>query len=318
MSSGVASEERLPSFPTSHHCALLAPFMRLAREHRGAAVAVVAFSTSFPRPASLSLRSKPQRACVAGSCRCSSSRHWHRYRYSHSRHRRTHRRHSLSSSGLPTPYSRGHSVQSGHRRRLQSGLGHREHCWEYRDHHHGNQQDHRDEREDHRRRGEEEDRRGPREEEGLRVQAQEEDQPSQEAGQQGQEGPARAGGGGGPNASAAFGAMTGAPSMALADRVRSVLRNIGCLLRSKCRTSVTGSYGSGGRSSVKSRVRPLHLAHGPIPQGVDAAARARRSGLAALRQSRALAYGHVRFRGSCAWLSRGVQDTVLPPAGSFP
>jgi hypothetical protein len=86
------------------------------------------------------------------------------------------------------------------------------------------------------------------------------------------------------------------------------------------------SHGSRGRSSVKSRVRPLHLAHGPIPQGGDAAARAGRSGLAALRRSRALAYGNVRgrlrqasrVRRSCAWLSRGVQDIVLPPPCSFP
>ena len=85
------------------------------------------------------------------------------------------------------------------------------------------------------------------------------------------------------------------------------------------------SYGSRGRSSVKSRVRPLHLAHGPIPQGGDAAARAGRSGLAALRRSRALAYGNVRGRvrqasrvcRSRAWLSRGVQDIVLPPPVHF-
>jgi hypothetical protein len=60
--------------------------MRLARQHQGGPDGGGVF-TSFPRPSSLTLRSKPQCAC-ADSCRCSSSHHWHRHSHQCQRHRR--------------------------------------------------------------------------------------------------------------------------------------------------------------------------------------------------------------------------------------
>ena len=59
------------------------------------------------RPHSLSLRSKPERAC-----KCSSSRYWHRHCRGQ-RHRRRHRRDSVPSGRIASRHGRSHSVRSG-------------------------------------------------------------------------------------------------------------------------------------------------------------------------------------------------------------
>ena len=80
--------------------------------------------------------------------------------------------------------------------------------------------------------------------------------------------------------------------MALANRVRSVFRNIGCLLRFKCGVLVQVSYGSRGHPSSSREVRLLHLAHAAIP------GRRRRCSSSAIRMRRASTISRACVRPS--------------------